>query len=61
QQQEIALDVAAGTSVLDIEIHPQFAPFTPLFAESAWELRGAWKDAIFASSFEGVLAFPAAR
>ena len=61
QQQEIALDVTLGTSVLDVEIHPQFVPFAPVFDESVWELRGAWKDAIFVDGFDAALAARATR
>jgi len=52
QQQEALLDAASNASVLDIEIVPAFAPYASGFSESAWELRGGWKDSIFADGFE---------
>jgi len=56
QQQEITLDGGAIADVLDIEIIPEFAAYAPWFSESAWELRGGWKDAIFADGFDTVAA-----
>ncbi|GAA0718718.1 DUF2961 domain-containing protein [Dokdonella soli] len=52
QQQEIVLDPAAAANVMDIEIVPAFSAATPVFSESSWELRGGWKDAIFADGFD---------
>lgn len=52
QMQEILLDVDPWSADLDVEILPQFTPATPLFDESGWELRGGWKDSIFAGGFE---------
>jgi D-arabinan exo alpha-(1,3)/(1,5)-arabinofuranosidase (non-reducing end) len=52
QQQEALLDAAVGTGALDIEIVPEFTAFAPRLAESAWELSGGWKDAIFADGFD---------
>jgi len=56
QQQEALLDAASNASVLDIEIVPAFAPYASGFSESAWELRGGWKDSIFADGFESAFA-----
>ncbi|MFI4968595.1 MAG: DUF2961 domain-containing protein [Lysobacterales bacterium] len=61
QQQEVPLTVAAGTQVFDIEIAPAFSAFAPRFSESRWELRGGWKDAIFADGFETPAALATVR
>ena len=52
QMQEILLDAAIGAGDLDIDIVPRYATFAPRFSESAWELRGGWKDTIFADNFD---------
>ena len=52
QTQEIVLDAAVGAGELDIDITPRYAAFAPRFSESAWELRGGWKNAIFADNFD---------
>jgi hypothetical protein len=52
QQQEALLDIVPGTSVLDVEIVPEFRAATPLFSESRWELHTAWQDAIFVDGFD---------
>lgn len=56
QQQDAALDIAAGTSVFDIQIVPAFGAATPVFGESRWELAGGWKDAIFVDGFDTSMA-----
>jgi hypothetical protein len=53
QEQEVPLDAGATADVLDIEIVPEFSGNAPVFSESAWELRGGWKDSIFDDGFEG--------
>lgn len=53
QEQEVPLDAEATADLLDIEVVPNFASYAPLFSESAWELRGGWKDFIFGNGFEG--------
>lgn len=53
QQQEALLDPAIGAGVLDFEIVPEFNADAPTFGESAWDLSGGWKDAIFADGFDG--------
>ncbi|MEO5626889.1 MAG: DUF2961 domain-containing protein [Dokdonella sp.] len=52
QQQDAMLDIAAGTTVFDVEIIPEFGAATPQFGESRWELFGGWKDGIFVDGFE---------
>lgn len=52
QQQEVLLDAAVGPGLLDFEIVPDFTDYAPTFGESAWELSGGWKDAIFADGFD---------
>jgi hypothetical protein len=52
QQQEALLDVAAGVTDFDIVVVPDIQPYANVFAESRWELRGGWKDAIFADGFD---------
>lgn len=52
QQQEALLDVPPGTTELQIDIVPAFASYAPVFAESRWELRGGWKDGVFADGFD---------
>ncbi|HEX5123439.1 MAG TPA: DUF2961 domain-containing protein [Rhodanobacteraceae bacterium] len=52
QQQEALLDPAVGAGLHDFEIVPEFTAAAPLFAESAYELSGGWKDAIFADGFD---------
>ncbi|HEY6942178.1 DUF2961 domain-containing protein [Dokdonella sp.] len=52
QQQEALLDVAAGTTDFEIVVEPEFRAYANVFAESRWELRGGWKDAIFADGCE---------
>jgi hypothetical protein len=52
QQQEALLDPAIGAGILDVEIIPEFGADAPAFAESAWEISGGWKDAIFADGFD---------
>ncbi|HEV7490610.1 MAG TPA: DUF2961 domain-containing protein [Rhodanobacteraceae bacterium] len=52
QQQEALLDPSVGAGVFDFEIVPEFSVDAPVFGESAWELSGGWKDAIFADGFD---------
>ena len=52
QQQEALLHVAAGTTDFDVVVVPEFRAYANVFAESRWELRGGWKDAIFADGFD---------
>jgi hypothetical protein len=52
QQQDALLDVAAGSTDLDVEIVPAFSASTPLFDESRWELDGTWVDRLFADGFD---------
>lgn len=52
QQQEIPIDVPPQTELLDIDIVPEYSAHAPLFSQSRWELRAAWRDAIFADGFE---------
>ncbi len=52
QQQEIVLADAVVADVLDIEIDPVFSAGAPLFGESRWDLRGGWKDTLFADGFD---------
>lgn len=52
QQQEVLLDPGVGAGPHVFEIVPDFTPSAPVFAESAYELSGGWKDAIFADGFE---------
>lgn len=53
QQQDAVLTVAAGTQWLDIDVVPDYSTHAPSFSQSRWELRGGWRDAIFANAFEG--------
>ena len=53
QEQEVPLDAQVTADLLAIEVVPEFASHAPLFSESAWELRGGWKDFIFGDGFEG--------
>ena len=55
QQQEVLLDSGVSAGVLDIEIVPEFVAYAAGFSESAYELRGGWKDPIFANGFEPAL------
>lgn len=55
QQQDAPLDVPAGVDTLDIDVVPDFSMHAPSFGESRWELRGGWKDAIFADDFDDAL------
>jgi hypothetical protein len=41
---------------MDVEIVPAFSASTPTFDESRRELRGEWKDGIFADGFD--VGFP---
>ena len=52
QTQEILLGAVPAAGDLDVEIVPRYSAFAPRFTESAWELRGGWKDAIFADGFD---------
>jgi hypothetical protein len=52
QQQEALLDPSIGAGSHDFEIVPEFTATAPVLAESAFELSGGWKDAIFADGFE---------
>lgn len=52
QQQDAPLEVAAGSGTLDINVVPDVSAHAPLFGESRWELRGGWRDALFADGFE---------
>ena len=52
QQQDAPLDVPAGGDTLDIDVVPDVSAHAPLFGESRWELRGGWRDAIFADGFD---------
>ncbi|MEO7431036.1 MAG: DUF2961 domain-containing protein [Dokdonella sp.] len=52
QQQDALLDVAAGTTELDVEIEPAFGGSMPAFSESRWTLYGTWVDRLFADGFE---------
>src|SRR4029079_16123057 len=52
QQHEALLDPAVGAGPHDFEIVPEFTATAPVFAESAYELSGGWKDAIFADGFD---------
>ncbi|HEY0179689.1 MAG TPA: DUF2961 domain-containing protein [Dokdonella sp.] len=52
QTQEIVLDAPAGAGDLDIEIIPRYSASAPRFSESAWQLRGGWKDTVFADGFD---------
>jgi hypothetical protein len=55
QQQEVLLDSGVTAAVLDVELVPEFAAYAAGFSESAWVLRGGWKDSIFADGFEAAL------
>jgi len=55
QQQEVLLDSGVNADTLNIEIVPEFAAHAAGFSESAYELRGGWKDSIFADGFEPAL------
>jgi hypothetical protein len=57
QQQEVLLDSGVSAGVLDIEIVPEFVAYAAGFSESAYELRGGWKDPIFAEGFDPVFPF----
>jgi D-arabinan exo alpha-(1,3)/(1,5)-arabinofuranosidase (non-reducing end) len=59
QQQEALLDAALGAGPHDFEIVPEFTAAAPLFAESAYELSGGWKDSIFADGFDRITALAA--
>lgn len=52
QQQEALLEVAPGTTDLDIGVVPDFQTYATTFSESRWELRGGWKDRIFTDGFD---------
>jgi len=52
QQQDAPLDVPVGSGTLDIDIVPDVSAHAPVFGESRWELRGGWRDAIFANGFD---------
>jgi|GEM_PF-922085 len=52
QQQDAPLDVPAGSGTFEIDVVPDVSAHAPLFGESRWELRGGWRDAIFADGFE---------
>jgi hypothetical protein len=52
QQQEALLDPALGAGRHEFEIVPDFTATAPRMAESAFELSGGWKDAIFSGGFE---------
>jgi len=52
QQQDAPLDVPSGSGTLDIDVVPDVSVHAPTFGESRWELRGGWRDAIFADGFE---------
>jgi hypothetical protein len=46
------LDPSIGAGPHVFEIAPEFTATAPVFAESAYELSGGWKDAIFADGFD---------
>jgi hypothetical protein len=48
----VFLNVDPIPAELHFEIVPEFAASAADFSESAWELSGAWVDAIFADGFE---------
>lgn len=52
QRQSVFLNVDPIPAELHFEIVPEFAASAADFSESAWELSGAWVDAIFADGFE---------
>jgi hypothetical protein len=52
QQQEALLDPSIGAGAHDFEIVPDFTASAPVLSESAFELSGGWKDAIFENGFE---------
>ncbi|WP_440246334.1 DUF2961 domain-containing protein [Dokdonella sp.] len=58
-QQEALLDVPPGTVDFDVVIVPELRSYAPVFAESRWELRGGWKDAIFADGLDASAFAPA--
>src|SRR6185312_10124445 len=55
QQQDALLDPAVGAGSHVFEIVPDFTANAPVFAESAYELSGGWKDALFADGFDRAL------
>lgn len=59
QQQEALLDPAIGAGPHAFEIVPEFTATAPDFAESAYELSGGWKDAIFADGFDRIFTVAA--
>ncbi|HET7924857.1 MAG TPA: hypothetical protein VFL30_08150, partial [Rhodanobacteraceae bacterium] len=61
RQQEALLDPPVGAGPHDFEIVPEFTAAAPVFAESAYELSGGWKDAIFAGGFDRIAAAVAAN
>lgn len=52
QQQEALLEVAPATTDFDIVVVPDVQAYAAAFGESRWELRGGWKDRIFADGFD---------
>jgi D-arabinan exo alpha-(1,3)/(1,5)-arabinofuranosidase (non-reducing end) len=52
QEQEALLDPGIGAGPHVFEIVAEFTATAPVIAESAYELSGGWKDAIFADGFE---------
>jgi hypothetical protein len=61
QQQDALLDPAVGAGRHDFEIVPEFTATAPVFAESAYELSGGWKDAVFADGFDRIATAVAAN
>jgi len=59
QMQEIILDTPVSAGDIDIDIVPRYAAFAPRFSESDWELRGGWKDTIFADGFDSMRSIAA--